>query len=369
MLGEVDAQVVRLGLVLRAPHLLEQLALASPGFPGLRTSVSSRCHSVGVRWTSWPSRLTRLAARSMVVGGDHRHLVGGRVAPPDRGPQPGEQLAHAERLGHVVVGAGVEGRDLVGLGIAHRQHDDRHLGPAAQAPRSRRCRRCRAGRGPRSPRRDGARRPGEGLLARGRQVHLVAASGQVGAFRARRIWGSSSTTSTRVMSPSLARRPREADRDAWSARLRGVFGLDRSAHGADEPMGHGQAEPHAVRWCRRGAGTARTADRAVIGGHAGAVVDHPRSTRSPPAGLDATGRPACGAGRWRRRWRPSVRAAPGRQRSAGGSRGRRRPRSSVRSVRLEAPRPPPPPSRPTGWPSAGPRSGGGSCRAGCRRGG
>ena len=55
------------------------------------------------------------------------------MRPPECGPQTGEELVHAERLGHVVVGAGVEGRDLVALGLAHREHDDRHLGPAAQS--------------------------------------------------------------------------------------------------------------------------------------------------------------------------------------------------------------------------------------------
>ena len=37
-----------------------------------------------------------------------------------------EKLVHAERLGHVVVGAKIERRDLAGLIAAARQHDDRH---------------------------------------------------------------------------------------------------------------------------------------------------------------------------------------------------------------------------------------------------
>ena len=43
-----------------------------------------------------------------------------------------QQLADAERLGQVVVGAGVERRDLVVLAAARRQHDDRHRRPLAQ---------------------------------------------------------------------------------------------------------------------------------------------------------------------------------------------------------------------------------------------
>ena len=43
------------------------------------------------------------------VGGlDHRLLLGRRGA-AQRGAEPGQQLVHAERLGDVVVGAGVEG--------------------------------------------------------------------------------------------------------------------------------------------------------------------------------------------------------------------------------------------------------------------
>ena len=49
---------------------------------------------------------------------------------------PGQQLLNAERLGHVVVGAGIERLDLGPLLITHRQHDDggRRLAayPAAQ---------------------------------------------------------------------------------------------------------------------------------------------------------------------------------------------------------------------------------------------
>ena len=65
-------------------------------------------------------------------GLDDRLLLGRRRS-AQRRAEPGEELVHAERLGDVVVGAGVEGGDLVGLAFAHREHDDRHVGPAAQA--------------------------------------------------------------------------------------------------------------------------------------------------------------------------------------------------------------------------------------------
>src|ERR1044072_4444935 len=52
---------------------------------------------------------------------------------PHRDPQTCKQFADAERLGEIVVGAGVERSDLVSLVRARRQNDDRHLGPFAQA--------------------------------------------------------------------------------------------------------------------------------------------------------------------------------------------------------------------------------------------
>jgi hypothetical protein len=44
----------------------------------------------------------------------------------------GHQLAHAKGLGQIIVGAGVERADLLGLVGAGRQHQHRHLGPRAQ---------------------------------------------------------------------------------------------------------------------------------------------------------------------------------------------------------------------------------------------
>ena len=59
----------------------------------------------------------------------------GRVAhAPQRGAEARHELARAEGLGHVVVGAGLERLDLRVL-LAHgAEHEDRHRGPLAQAP-------------------------------------------------------------------------------------------------------------------------------------------------------------------------------------------------------------------------------------------
>src|SRR5207249_3022184 len=42
-----------------------------------------------------------------------------------------QELVHGERLRHVVVGAGVEGGDLVGLCVAYGQDDDGDTAPGA----------------------------------------------------------------------------------------------------------------------------------------------------------------------------------------------------------------------------------------------
>ena len=49
-------------------------------------------------------------------------------------PDPGRQLAQAERLRDVVVGAELQPDDLVELGVLRREHDDRHAGLGADDP-------------------------------------------------------------------------------------------------------------------------------------------------------------------------------------------------------------------------------------------
>jgi hypothetical protein len=79
--------------------------------------------------TSWRAWSRRIGPTSWTG------VVGrvGRAVMAERDAHAGEQLAHAEGLGQVVVGASVEGRDLVVLGAPRRQHDDRDLRPPAQA--------------------------------------------------------------------------------------------------------------------------------------------------------------------------------------------------------------------------------------------
>ena len=57
-----------------------------------------------------------------------------RFDPPQRDADARQQLLGAERLRHVVVGAGIERPDLVRLGAARREHDDRRRPSVAQQP-------------------------------------------------------------------------------------------------------------------------------------------------------------------------------------------------------------------------------------------
>ena len=53
--------------------------------------------------------------------------VGVRHDPAQQRAQPGQQLLQGERLGEVVVGAGVETLDPVADGVAGGEHQDRHV--------------------------------------------------------------------------------------------------------------------------------------------------------------------------------------------------------------------------------------------------
>ena len=86
----------------------------------------------------------RRAAAAHAVRGDVHLDVGisqllagqRRPHPAKHGADAGDQLARAERLGDIIVGAGLEAADAVALLAARGQHDDRHVGrrrAAAQA--------------------------------------------------------------------------------------------------------------------------------------------------------------------------------------------------------------------------------------------
>ncbi len=93
--------------------------------PGCRRKWRSRRNSVGPRCTG-----CRCATRGGRRGPSRRRrlqrlVVGARAGPAHHRAQPGDELARAERLGDVIVGAAVEAAHLVGLFAARGQHDDR----------------------------------------------------------------------------------------------------------------------------------------------------------------------------------------------------------------------------------------------------
>src|SRR5438105_3691805 len=57
-----------------------------------------------------------------------------RANTPQHRPDAGEKLARAERLGHIIVGTGLEPADAVALLAARGEHDDRHLRRRTSAP-------------------------------------------------------------------------------------------------------------------------------------------------------------------------------------------------------------------------------------------
>ena len=71
----------------------------------------------------------------------HLDIGVGELLAGERGPHPAEdgadarqQLARAERLGHIIVGAGLEAANAVALLAARGQHDDRHVRGRCAAP-------------------------------------------------------------------------------------------------------------------------------------------------------------------------------------------------------------------------------------------
>jgi len=72
-------------------------------------------------------QLLRAGPEQVGAHGEHRVLA--VVEHPQLGPHARQQFLGAERLGDVVVGAGIQAADDVALGIGTGQHDDGH--PAA----------------------------------------------------------------------------------------------------------------------------------------------------------------------------------------------------------------------------------------------
>ena len=90
-----------------------------------------------MRWTGLSADRDRAPSdiQGQVPDPDHPGGIGGRSGrPTQQRVDPRAELGHAERLGHVVVGAEVEGRDLVRLAVAGRQDKDRRGRLATDLP-------------------------------------------------------------------------------------------------------------------------------------------------------------------------------------------------------------------------------------------
>ena len=134
----VDVQRALVAVEVRPPDRVEQVA-AGRTMPARSASSRSRSNSRAERWTACPSTVTVRASRSMCTPPT---ISSPRAAGPPPGltsaaqirPNPGQQLARRERLGHVIVGAGVQADHLVGLLATRRQHDHRTVPEHPQPP-------------------------------------------------------------------------------------------------------------------------------------------------------------------------------------------------------------------------------------------
>ena len=283
-----------------------------------------------------PSPVTRLAARSTLKSAvSTTGALGRRGRCGAGGPQAGEQLVHAERLGDVVVGAGVEGGDLVVLGAAADSTMIGHRGPAPQALDHLDA--VDAGQ-------TEVEDDDVGMVAGascsasspvGGQVDLVAAGPQVGrqrpADRARR--------RRRGPRPSRRRPPVGLARRHLQLMTIVVPPPGVSSTSSSPPMA--STKPRATARPRPTPAPCRGSPRRWKGWNTRSSVGGmpgPRSTTrtstgratSPASTRTGAGR-ASGPGRWPPGWPPPARAAPGRRHRAAASRARRPTTSSGRS--------------------------------------
>ena len=171
-------------------------------------------------------------------------------------PHAREQLIHAERLRHIVVGAEIERRDLAGLVAAARQNDDGQVAlAAADLPQQIRVHRCRVDPRSRMTRRGFLASSSSAAFAVGRIENVVAVRGETHPQQLanwRLVVDDQNPSGAVVMrQPHLARdggeRFRQTDREHGPASVAAVGGGDGAVHGLDEAARDGQAQSR----CRR----------------------------------------------------------------------------------------------------------------------
>ena len=144
-------------------------------FPSLRTNRRKSSNSVGVRDTGSPRSVTKRRSRSTTSSPSSTTGAVG-ASSSERGSETGEQLVDPEWLRHVVVGARVQGSDLLLLVADRREDEHRRIRPAAQLAANIHSASVRE----HEIEDDAVRRAhcgaGQGLLCGGRDVDLVAGS-------------------------------------------------------------------------------------------------------------------------------------------------------------------------------------------------
>ena len=132
--ADQHAQVLRLIDRVRAPDGLEDGAVGQHPAGMLRQErqqlefLRRQPHFFAV-----PEHPESLAVDDQVAAHDRLARRRRRLDAPQRRADAGQQLLGAERLGDVVVGAGVERAHLVAFGAARREHQDRHARRLAHA--------------------------------------------------------------------------------------------------------------------------------------------------------------------------------------------------------------------------------------------
>ena len=245
-------------------------------------------------------------------------------APPHGRAHPGQQLVHLERLGDVVVRAGVERLDLLVAGRPRGQHDDRHRVPSADAVQD-----LDAVEVGQSEVEDddvgmeagdaveGARARWSAIsTSQPARLHVDPERPRRGARRRRRPAPASSRVTGLAWSGHHVGRIRLRERDGHDHRqpaAGGVLGLDAGADRLAEAAGDGQAQPDAGS---RGASPSRWNGMNIrsrsASVDAGAAVDDAHLQRAVghhcPAQAHRDAGRANGAPRSRPGWRPPARA-------------------------------------------------------------
>ena len=134
----MDVDRARLAAVVVAPHVFEQL-VAREDLPGMADEEREQLEGLGLDRDDLAIAQQAVAAE---IGLDWSKVHDrGRaverdrlIRPAEEPPDPGGQLAQAERFGDVVVGPQLEADHLVDLGILGGQHHDRDAGLGPDDP-------------------------------------------------------------------------------------------------------------------------------------------------------------------------------------------------------------------------------------------